>query len=389
MVDKVPLFITRHSLSPRSAIGVQTRRLLEPHADWLHFHWWTAELRAEDARSILLESWLISRYSAFKRGGPLSGWVRRLQLSHWRDNRLHPRFEQRLVDTYADRVSCIYVAPLDREDASRCRSLLALFDVPFVLHIWDFLDGGLEFEEHRWLATHAAKVYCLAAPTLDQMSIERPDASELLFSRAPSASKSRAPTGKHLNVSLIGDIGSYVAGLQLLDAAIAILGAKGVTVEVQYVGSKRSFARAASQLQFRGKVLGFLPSAADRDAAMARCHVGFLPGPLADPDENLRSRYSIPSRTLDYLAVGLPIVGCVHPRSATGLFLNRRGIDVGPFNDSPGSLATMLESLLDEKFWAHQSDRSLRAFSMIDDPPPAQKLMRQMMDLPVRRPDHG
>ena len=39
--NRVPLFINRYSLSPRTAIGVQTLRLLGPHQDWLHFHWWT------------------------------------------------------------------------------------------------------------------------------------------------------------------------------------------------------------------------------------------------------------------------------------------------------------------------------------------------------------
>ncbi len=33
--DRVPLFINRFSLSPRTSIGVQTRRLSEAHADWL------------------------------------------------------------------------------------------------------------------------------------------------------------------------------------------------------------------------------------------------------------------------------------------------------------------------------------------------------------------
>ena len=50
---RVPLFINRFSLSPRTAIGVQTLRLMDPHQDWLHFHWWSNSLKQLDPRSVL------------------------------------------------------------------------------------------------------------------------------------------------------------------------------------------------------------------------------------------------------------------------------------------------------------------------------------------------
>jgi hypothetical protein len=53
MDSRVPLFINRFSLSPRTAIGVQTLRLLEPHQDWLHFHLWSSGLKQLDTRSVL------------------------------------------------------------------------------------------------------------------------------------------------------------------------------------------------------------------------------------------------------------------------------------------------------------------------------------------------
>jgi hypothetical protein len=51
--NRVPLFINRYSLSPRTAIGVQTLRLLGPHQDWLHFHWWSSSFQRPDPRSVL------------------------------------------------------------------------------------------------------------------------------------------------------------------------------------------------------------------------------------------------------------------------------------------------------------------------------------------------
>src|SRR5271155_3712189 len=61
--NRVPLFINRFCLSPRTAIGVQTLRLLGPHPDWLHFHWWSNSLKQVDARSVLFENTVLSRYS--------------------------------------------------------------------------------------------------------------------------------------------------------------------------------------------------------------------------------------------------------------------------------------------------------------------------------------
>jgi hypothetical protein len=60
---RVPLFINRFSLSPRTAIGVQTLRLMNPHQDWLHFHWWSSSRKQLDPRSVLFENFVLSRYS--------------------------------------------------------------------------------------------------------------------------------------------------------------------------------------------------------------------------------------------------------------------------------------------------------------------------------------
>jgi hypothetical protein len=60
---RVPLFINRFSLSSRTSVGIQTRLLLAPHSDWVHFHWWSSSFKRLDPRSILLENRLLSRYS--------------------------------------------------------------------------------------------------------------------------------------------------------------------------------------------------------------------------------------------------------------------------------------------------------------------------------------
>jgi len=386
---KVPLFITRYSLSSRTAIGIQTRRLIDANADWLHFHWWTSEYGRQDPRSILLENWFVSRYSVFKRSRIAKSALQFGGFSRWHRNQLRGGAAAMIQEHFASRVSCIYAAPIDRGDAARCRSIIELMDAPFVLHIWDYLDGSLEHEEHRWLTERAARVYCLSEPMLERVSRIRPDAQRLLFSREASQHQAAAPGDNRLIINLIGDLGSYLDGIALLDAAVSSLRADGVSVTVQYVGTARSLRRVRSALVPEIKVLGFFENPALRDAALSTGHVSFLPGPRQDPERSLRSLFSIPSRILDFFATASPIVGTVHPESATGKFLRRYGFGDGAFVADHRELARALKACLQRAVWERESARSRRAFSLIAADPPPEKLRRDMQELAANRSGRG
>ena len=140
--NRVPLFINRFSLSPRTSIGVQTLRLMSVHADWLHFHWWSNSLRQLDPRSVLLENHLLSRYS-FLHGAGFVGIAETLGISSWKGSSLRPSLGKRITAQYRERVSCAYLAPLNEWDAKRCLSLTNLIGAPFVLHLWDVLSGDI------------------------------------------------------------------------------------------------------------------------------------------------------------------------------------------------------------------------------------------------------
>ena len=122
--QRVPLFINRFSLSPRTAIGVQTLRLMEPHQDSLHFHWWSSSLKQMDPRSVLFENTLLSRYS-FLHNPSLLRVCERLGISLWDGNDLRAPMVERLKE-YRERVSSAYIAPLSEPDAQRCLELANL-----------------------------------------------------------------------------------------------------------------------------------------------------------------------------------------------------------------------------------------------------------------------
>ena len=117
--NRVPLFINRFSLSPRTAIGVQTLRLLGPHQDWLHFHWWSSSLKQPDPRSVLFENTVLSRYS-FLHNPKLVRFCEQLGISSWSGSDLRPSLAKRLTAHYRERVSSVYVAPLGRR---RCNPM--------------------------------------------------------------------------------------------------------------------------------------------------------------------------------------------------------------------------------------------------------------------------
>ena len=105
----------------------------------------------------------------------------------------------------------------------------------------------------------------------------------------------------------------------------------------------------------------------------------FLPGPKLDPGSDLRSRYSIPSRILDYMAVDLPIVGVVHEASATGGFVRKLGLHPAATCSGPEEVADWLLRLSRPEHWAEQSARSRHAFDLLQrQESPAQKLKRTL-----------
>jgi glycosyltransferase involved in cell wall biosynthesis len=376
--NRVPLFINRFSLSPRTAIGVQTVRLMDPHQDWLHFHWWSSSLKRLDPRSVLFENTVLSRYS-FLHNPELLRVCEWLGISSWNGSDLRPSLAKRLRAEYRDRVSSAYVAPLSETDATRCLKLTNLVGAPFVLHLWDVLQGDVSSGALRELVDRAESVFCVSQPLLNDVSLIRSDAELLYFSRDASLSTAAPRERGALKIVMHGNIHSYADGLDDLDQAIALLERRGLKVEVVFLGTPKILRQTKTPLKKRVDVRGFCPTQQELDHELSRAHVAFLPGPKKDPKEDLRSRYSIPSRILDYMAVGLPIVGVVHKDSATADFTHKLGLDSAVTCSGPEEIAEWLVRLARAKGWVEESAKSRKAFELLhSQEPPAQRLKRAL-----------
>jgi hypothetical protein len=248
-----------------------------------------------------------------------------------------------------------------------------------VLHLWDVLEGDVFSGALRQLVERAESVFCVSQALLDDVSLIRSDAELLCFSRDESLVAAKPRQRGPLKIVMHGNVSSYAEGLDDLDQAIPLLERKGLKVEVSFLGSPRILRQAKTTLKNRVSVGGFCPTQHDLDIELSRAHVAFLPGPKLDPKLDLRSRYSIPSRILDYMALELPIVGCVHKASATGGFLEELGLEASTTCSGPEEIADWLSRVARSVYWAEQSAKSRNAFELLRrQEEPAQKLKRAL-----------
>ena len=379
-----PLFITCSSLSSRTPIGVQTRLFLEEFPDARHLFWEQDEFKFTEPHSTRAESALYSWFTLLKlklaskriwnhasqsttkdsQTVPTLG-LPKMGFSWWAGNSvLKPRFETRIVNRYAAKVSVIYAAPLSIHECERMKSILISLGKPFVVHLWDIKDKEqVNSAAFRWLLENAAHVFCLSEAMIDYLHPFRSDATVLRFMRKPSTHSGAPPENGVLRIALLGNQKNYWDGLSVLRDALSILRERKIPAEVVHVGAKNKMRGGLPYLSHKVQMTGFLRSDEDRDRALATCHIGFLSGPLLPPRECNFSRFSIPSRIVDYLAVGLPVVATIHSDSATAIYMRKHGLKEAIVGGSAERTAERLIALRNAHYWRTESEASRRGFA--------------------------
>ncbi len=383
-----PLFLTSVSLSSKTAIGIQTRHVVNFIDAGRHVHWDREDFVTRHPRSICLERTLAARLGPLKRPGRLRDVVTALGLRTWRDDILPARAARRL-EALRPAVSVIYAVPITHTDTKRMRQVITLLDRPFVLHLWDILDDRIEASpDLKWLLTNAAKVVCLT----EEMNrvIGQPGEPLVMFTRENAPQLAQPPVlGKPLRIALIGNVSPYHHGLDDMQAAHAALAAQGHVPEWIHIGPPATWKSMRHPARALMRSAGYVRTAAERDAILATCHAGFLPGPSVAPEDDARSRYSVPSRMLDFGALGLPVIGLVHPRSATAAFLPEL-VPTMCLGDSQ-ALADVLAGLRDPVAWAAASRVSRAVFDRIRGTQPLETLAALLSsfqpDVSPRKPD--
>jgi hypothetical protein len=364
--SKRPVFVTRFGLSDRTAVGVQTKQILEHFPSRTHLYWSESVLDSPVSRSHRIESFLSAPIARLKRNKKISTFLPNFDVSWWQDDKPASKIVSFLEDL-REETSSIYLAPLDAGDARRMKEIIHVLRRPFVLHLWDFLDNAGDATT-RWLIENADRVFCLNDNILRDVVAIRGEASILTFRRAAAKVTAKRFDEDEISVALSGELGVYLGGVKCLIAAIHSLRDSGRSYRIVYVGtSKRELRRSGIRSYDPISVRGFIPSAEQRDQALSKCTIGFIPGPLSSPESNARSKYSIPSRILDFMAIGLPIVGTLHPDSAAFSFCRNFGLEDWLFMDDPNQVARALAALANPQEWEKSSQKSLAAFSKLID----------------------
>ena len=356
------LFVTQYALSDNTAIGVQTNSFTEQFENWAHVYWEPDRSRASPAQSLCLENSLPLLWPSMLGRGFFRRSLKAAGLSWWNNDRLRPR-HGRTLHAFAADVDACYVAPLDTAGATRCRNIVEIVGQPFLIHLWDILDGSLRngSADLQWLVRNATHALCVSKPLLDEARPFNARTGYLEFQRRPAHYSAAAPdVAAPFRIALIGHINSYRAGLGLLLDALRQLDAEGTKTEILYIGRETGLEFLSQEVRRRVTCSGFL-SDDQRDLALASCHAGFLPGPLESPGSDGRSRYSIPSRVLDFCAAGLPVIATVHPELATALFLEPLSGNGAFLAEDAQGVAKAARLLRDLAAW-HRSSEDVRLF---------------------------
>jgi glycosyltransferase involved in cell wall biosynthesis len=355
------LFICGVPASRSNAIGVQILQFAIPFgAAWKHCYWNTEYGESDASNSHCLSPYIPRRWPFVTGRGFLTRQVDRLGLGWWRADRLlgsrKPQLRRMLQN-----VRFAYAAPIHNSDATKCREILETVGCPFVVHLWDFLDAALN-ADYAWLFSRAEHVFCVSRSVENVVQKSATCETSLLrFVRRPSNYRAKYCGAGTLVVGVVGTLSTYKGGIDLLDRAVDDLQRQFGYVRVKYLGWPNEFNFVPKSLKGLTEYVGF-PDDEKRDKALADCNVAYLPGPLLPPEQDLRSKYSIPSRIADYLAVGLPVIAAANIDSATSILLSPlqyRGFF--PVSE-PEDVLQAAEKLRTEEAWTSASHECLAFF---------------------------
>lgn len=286
--------------------------------------------------------------------------VDRLGLGWWRNNHLM-KYRKRHLRKLLSGAAFAYVAPLQCSEATRCREIVESLACPFVVHIWDLIEPELT-SDYRWLFCRAEHIFCLSSSMTNVVcEAGGRKVSQLAFVRPASTYRAKPVDGDRLVIGLVGFLSAYHDGLKTLSEAIAGLRQKFSEVHVRYIGPPAQLQFIPDEMRKITEYIGFTNDDA-RDKALAGCHIGFLPGPMLSPQQDSRSRFSVPSRSADYMAVGLPMVAAVHPLSATSAFFAPIGDKGFYLANTPQEMHDTVEALRQEEAWTHAARECLLFF---------------------------
>jgi glycosyltransferase involved in cell wall biosynthesis len=354
--------ISENEISRQHGTGTQMMLLFEGHVNYTHFFWYP------DRGSEIVNSYQLSdgRLPIPKIGAALLPVQEMLGLTWWCRKRVNRnRFSQWLKDHHAE-FDVAYVVVASEDNARRANSMIDLLDCPYVLHVMDLYEAAPHDPEkmpefHR-LVESAASVIALTPTIREQMTRLAPGKfiHEIAIGQPVTSHVARPPgADTPVRIAMVGR--PYHAGEKALAHAWPAISQIFPGLELVYYGPH--FRKLDPAIQAIAGEGGFFSSAQDEEyrKALASAHLAFLSGP---GELDCFGLYSFPSRCVDYLMAGLPILGCVAKGSATEKMLEPLIPQSVRLAITPQDMVDAITDLLSTDQRWQLASRGARSFAM-------------------------
>jgi hypothetical protein len=351
--------LTENELARNHGVAAQILQMVEGSA-FHHFHWHIGHGRKSEVReSLLLVDWLPNVFG-------LRGIVRRLRrftgLTWWRGTQVNTFLFRSYLRLHGLKFNVAYVVVGRESDAARALSILKTLDVPYIINMVDVMEEeGLDpasMPGIRQLLTGAqGHISLLPSITREMQKFITLPIREIPPGKPVTKYIARPPvSGERVRLIISGR--PYVGGCQVLAKALNEVEQSCGAIEIVYVGPH--YHDLPPELKPRCRDAGFAASDTDYQRFLAGAHIAFLSG----PDTNdMHGKWSFPSRTVDYLMAGLPILACVPKGSSTEEILTPISPDAVAFTrNGPDVRAAINRFTADKQSWLAAS-RTARSFA--------------------------
>lgn len=359
--------ITPCPMSYTNGIGVQLHTMVAEGFPPHHHFWFWGEWSI--GVSSVSNSTELGRLYRLARGWPWRvgrGFITRLAQPfnpvHGGSLRKEPF--RRTLSRLGKQFGFAYVTPIREEDALAMLGMVEELGCPYVVHIWDLCHhepciNPQTMPSMTKLLRDAEAVYCLTREMEEWIAPVRSSDGLLSFGRRPPAALAQAPLpNANLRLAVMGDMGIYRSGINILQSAWPRIAALPQSWTLVYLGTVAQMQVISGIVGQRLEYHGFV-SNEERDRLLRSCHAAFLPGPCEDPQHEMLARFSVPSRTSDYLLHGLPVLANFHPASAArGFFTEVLGTGVRLVREAD-ALVQELSDLSRPATWREASNAAL------------------------------
>ena len=310
--------VTCNELARSHGTGAQILQIFHG-SQFHHFYWRVGHgQRSEVPQSTLLKD----RIPDVRQLGGIGRRLKQLSgMTWWRGDQINTAWLHRFLQTRGLGFDVAYVVIASESDAVRALSIVRFLKVPYVVHMVDLLhEHGLDpasMPATDELLKGASGLLALLPSIAEEMGKFSKAPIQIIPIGKPLGQQIAKPPGINEPIRMIIGGRPYRGGCQLLVKAWKDVKQSCRKVELNYVGPH--YREIPPELMPECRNVGFLQSEDDYQRFLATAHLAFLTGPDAD---NMHGKWSFPSRTVDHLMAGLPVLACVPAGSATEKILN-------------------------------------------------------------------